>query len=179
MFVVRADGAAARWLDLDLAGPARRAGLLATAGAGFEGVAVLGDRIVVAAERDPRGLVVATAGGGGRRMDRTGVSLPAGRRLDFSDLTVDGGRLFGLVRNGDAVVELAPAGDGLRRGALVVVRARGGRSSVPGPALRPGGGAGHRRAPRVRHARQQRLAARGVRRRIGARCCSYSTNRLL
>lgn len=110
VLVVPADGPA-RWLPTDVAGPARAAGLLATAGAGFEGIAWLGDRLVLAAEREPRGLVVAGARVEAWQMDRTVVPLPAGRHPDFADLATDDGRLYALVRNGDAVVELVPAGD--------------------------------------------------------------------
>jgi hypothetical protein len=111
VLLVPATGGPARWLPADFAAAARSAGLLVTPGAGFEGIAALGDRLVLAAERQPRGLVVAS---GARldawRMDRTTVPLPAGRVPDFADLATAQGRLFGLVRNGDAVVELAPAG---------------------------------------------------------------------
>jgi len=107
----------ARWVDVDFAGAARAAGLLATAGAGFEGVAVLGDRLVLAAEREPRGLVVARAGRvWAWQLERSRVPLPAGRRPDFADLAVDGGRLYALVRNADAIVELVPAGERFEEG---------------------------------------------------------------
>jgi hypothetical protein len=109
---VPAGGTGARWVEIDFAGAARAVGLLATAGAGFEGVAVLGDRLIVAAEREPRGLVVARAGRvWAWQMEASVVPLPRGRRPDFSDLTVDRGRLYALVRNADAIVELLPAGD--------------------------------------------------------------------
>jgi hypothetical protein len=115
VLAVPADGGPARWLDVDFAGPARAAGLLATTGAGFEGIARLGDRLgdrlILAAEREPRGLVVASDGQvDAWQMARTIVPLPAGRSADFADLAVDGGHLYGLVRNGDAIVELRPAG---------------------------------------------------------------------
>jgi uncharacterized protein YjiK len=117
VFAVGAGGRP-RWLDLDLAEAARRAGLLATAGAGFEGVAALGaSRMVVAVERQPRGLVVATGGSAvACRMDATIIPLPPGRQPDFADLAVHGGRLFALVRNADAIVELVPDGAGFREG---------------------------------------------------------------
>src|SRR5207253_2154111 len=48
--------------------------------------------------------------------DRTRVPLPAGRRADFADLATDRGRLYGLVRNGDAIVELVPDAARFREG---------------------------------------------------------------
>jgi uncharacterized protein YjiK len=111
VFSVRPSGEA-RWWPIDLLSPARAAGLLATRGAGFEGVALLGDRLVVAAEREPRGLVV--VGPRGPRawpMQASVVPLAPGRPPDFADLAVDGGHLLALVRNADALVVLRPAGE--------------------------------------------------------------------
>jgi hypothetical protein len=111
VLAVPADGGPAHWLGTDVAGPARAVGLLAKPNAGFEGIAKLGDRLVLAAEREPRGLVIAAAGHvDAWQMDRTRVSLPAGRHPDFADLATEGGRLYALVRNGDAVAELLPSG---------------------------------------------------------------------
>jgi hypothetical protein len=111
VLAIAPDGAG-RWLPVDFVRPARAAGLLATAGAGFEGIALFGDRIVLAAERAPRGLVVARAGKAQAwQMESTRLWLPRGRGPDFADLTVYAGRLFALVRNAEAIVELAPAGE--------------------------------------------------------------------
>jgi hypothetical protein len=111
--VLRVSGGGAAWLPIDFAGPARRAGLLATRGAGLEGVARLAGNIVVAAERQPRGLVVAGPGGAARALwlDRTRLPPTPGRFPDFADVTADGGKLYALARNSDAVVELAAEGD--------------------------------------------------------------------
>jgi uncharacterized protein YjiK len=106
-------GSSTSWLPIDFATPARRAGLLATRGAGLEGVARFAGNIVVAAERQPRGLVLAEPGGEARALwlDRTRLPPAPGRPPDFADLTVDRGKLYALARNSDAVVELAAGGD--------------------------------------------------------------------
>src|SRR5581483_5240016 len=84
--------------------PGRRAGLFATPGAGIEGVALLGERLIVAAERQPRGLMVARSADGparALRLDETRLRLPPARVPDFADLCAEGGRLFALARNAE------------------------------------------------------------------------------
>jgi uncharacterized protein YjiK len=112
--VLRVSAAGAAWLPLDLMGPARRAGLLATRGAGLEGLALFAGGLVVAAERQPRGLVVAPPGASPRAVVLEHTRLPnlRGRPPDFSDLATSAGRLYALARNAEAVVELVPEGGG-------------------------------------------------------------------
>lgn len=117
VFFVRIDSGLSFWFGDDFAGPARAAGLLATPGAGFEGVAVLDGRIVLAAERQPRGLVMSTAETpkAWRLADPAGP-VPFGRQPDLADLAVAGGRLYGIARNEDALVALVPGPDGFALG---------------------------------------------------------------
>lgn len=116
----------ARWLGLGLP----RAGeggsqspplpFLLKPNAGIEGVAFLENpaRFLLAAEREPRGLLILARpnGGGGApewlAMERSAVPLSGGRLPDYSDLAVFNGKVFALSRNAEAVVELAPPRSG-------------------------------------------------------------------
>ncbi|MDB5051807.1 MAG: hypothetical protein JWO30_4878 [Fibrobacteres bacterium] len=88
-------------------------GLFSGENAGIEGIAFAGKRkFVVAASREPRGLLQADLTGAkpvvtALIMDKSKVPLPAGRRKpDFSDLAEDKGQLWALSANADALCQL-------------------------------------------------------------------------
>ncbi|MDA0333930.1 MAG: esterase-like activity of phytase family protein [bacterium] len=96
------------------------AGLFGEKNARLEGLALLGGgRVVLAAERAPRGLldVVIDSEGGAQITAlvcaNSGLDIEPPREADFSDLFFDGTDLFALTRNADAVVRIAFDGNGL------------------------------------------------------------------
>lgn len=100
-------------------GPVGRAvGLFAKHNAALEGIAAVGgDTLVLAAEREPRGLIELTGFDKPSRMliqkmNTSKYEVPAGRVCDFGDLTVWHRRLFALARNQHLVLELVRDADG-------------------------------------------------------------------
>lgn len=76
--------------------------------AGIEGLALLGNnRLLMAKEREPRGLVEWYQGAfAWFPLTETPLSLPPGRTPDFADLHAEQGRVFALARNSEMIVEL-------------------------------------------------------------------------
>lgn len=99
------------WLKMPLYSSARRAGLLDQFNAFVEGIAITQDSIIIAAEREPRGLLVASQQGDqwtiyrAERIKDTGLTAPTAdqRPSDFADLYANGDRLYTLERNHSAV----------------------------------------------------------------------------
>jgi hypothetical protein len=105
------------WLTPGLDEIGRPLGMLRLNNAGLEGLARLPNgRILVAAERDLRGLMELPAGGMRDENDRTGVEAwampdsictpPPGRGNDFADLAVWNGQVFALERNCHVVMRI-------------------------------------------------------------------------
>lgn len=110
---VPAGGGGARWVTPDLRAAGAASGLFAQHNAGCEGLALLGpDDLLVAAEREPRGLLEMTGLAPAPQqfkaqlLESSRFSIPAGRRFDVADLCVWRGRVFALARNQHLVVEL-------------------------------------------------------------------------
>lgn len=118
---VPADGGPARWVTPNLKGAGEAVGLFATKDAFVEGLAVLGDgHFLLACERAPRGLIEVYGGLEAtrvcaQRMEESRYPVAAGRGLDWSDLAVWRGRVFGLARNQHLVVELERSAEGVWR----------------------------------------------------------------
>jgi hypothetical protein len=114
---VPADGTSAKWLGLEFEAPARKIGLFALPNAGPEGLGFLprGRGLLIAAEREPRGLIeLASPLNGESRVtawlaSKSILPLPEGRLPDYSDLSLFRGRVFAISRNAEAIVELLPA----------------------------------------------------------------------
>jgi hypothetical protein len=113
---VEPDGATA-WITPALDDIGRPLGMLRLDNAGLEGIARLPNgRILVAAERDLRGLIELPAGGLRDEHDRAGVQAwampdsictpPPGRGNDFADLAVWNGQVFALERNCHVVMRI-------------------------------------------------------------------------
>lgn len=109
VLAVPARGGTGRWITPDLRTAAAASGLLQQENAGLEGIAVRPDgTLLLAAERQPRGLILLTPQGAPRffRLTTT-LSLPSPPRFpDLADLLVDRGRVFGISRNTELLVEL-------------------------------------------------------------------------
>jgi hypothetical protein len=118
---VPAGGGTAEWVTPDVKGAGEAVGLFATKDAFVEGVAVLGDgHFLIACERSSRGLIEVEGGLKGdrvaaQRMDSSRFPVSPERGLDWSDLAVWRGRVFGLARNQHLVVELVRDGAGTWR----------------------------------------------------------------
>jgi hypothetical protein len=99
------------WMNLDLYKPGRDAGFFQQNNAFAEGMTILGsDSLLVAAERQNRGLLTAIRSGNGWDIKATAIGdspiLPTGSRSpDLTGLTTYQGRLFSLERNASAVCE--------------------------------------------------------------------------
>ncbi len=124
---VDSESGAAEWIGLGL--PSAAAGArqnpplpyLRKPNAGIEGLAELEhpSRFVLAAEREPRGLLVLPqleAGNYAKArwfpIEHSVVKLSGTRLADYSDLEVYNGKLFALSRNAEAIVELTPSKTG-------------------------------------------------------------------
>ena len=112
-------GGATHWLTPSLDEIGRPLGMLHINNAGLEGLARLPNgRILVAAERDLRGLIELPAAGLYDEHDRGHVDVqawampssictpPPGRENDFADLTVWNGQVFALERNCHVVMRI-------------------------------------------------------------------------
>jgi hypothetical protein len=115
---VEPDGATA-WITPPLDEIVRRTGMLRINNAGLEGIVGLPNgRILLAAERDVRGLIELPAGGirynpGGAAVDMQAWAMPSsictpppGRQNDFADLAVWNGQIFALERNCHVVMRI-------------------------------------------------------------------------
>jgi hypothetical protein len=109
---VPAGGGPASWITPDLRPAGEPAGLLVHHNARNEGLALLGeDRFLVAAEREPRGLLEIVGRGQpvgvcAQELAASRFPIDPGRRPDFADLFLWRGRVFALARNQHLVVEL-------------------------------------------------------------------------
>ncbi len=116
VLLVQPDGATA-WITPALDDIGRPLGMLRLNNAGLEGIARLPNgRILVAAERDLRGLIELPASGLRDERDRADVQAwampdsictpPPGRGNDFADLAVWNGQVFALERNCHVVMRI-------------------------------------------------------------------------
>jgi hypothetical protein len=99
----------ASWQTPSLKEAGRKRGLFARPNAGIEGIAVLGQgRLVLAAERQPRGLIEVTGSEVTNvwPMNHSVCRPPRDRPVDFADLTTVDGTLYALARNAHVVVRL-------------------------------------------------------------------------
>jgi hypothetical protein len=118
---VPAGGGAAKWVTPDMRPMGAADGLMVKHNAYCEGLALLdGGRFLVAAEREPRGLLEISGEGDPVRvrsqlMETTHLPVPGGRNVDFADLFGWHGRMFALARNQHLVVELVRESDGAWR----------------------------------------------------------------
>ena len=112
----------AEWHTPPLLELGRRAGLFQRRNAGIEGVTIWSGELVLAAEREPRGLIELKEGNSQEATTNVPgpnayavpdalCPAPLGRPNDFADLSVAGGHLFALVRNAHLVVRLEKVGD--------------------------------------------------------------------
>lgn len=108
---VRPDGTT-RWITPSLESAGQGAGLFQKDNADFEGLVRLPDgRLLLAAEREPRGLVELSFGGGAAearawQLPASKHPAPKGRCDDFADLTLAGDQVFALYRNAHLVQRL-------------------------------------------------------------------------
>jgi len=115
---VPAGGGVATWVTPDLRGAAQTVGLFATPDAYLEGIAVLGDDwFLLAAERQPRGLIEVMGGNppirvSAQETDASNFPSRGARKLDYGDLCTWRGRVFALARNQHLVVELRRDAEG-------------------------------------------------------------------
>lgn len=111
IFFVSHDGKIAKWLTPSFEEQAKAAGLLQKFNAYPEGLALLTPtHFYVGAEHSPRGLIDLQLDPLAMKFyvcDYTALPLREKRVPDFSDLYYEDGRLFGLARNAEAVVELS------------------------------------------------------------------------
>lgn len=104
--------AVATWLTPSLQAIGLEVGLLRKRNAAFEGITRLDDgRILLAAEREPRGLIELPKSRSTRdalawALPDSIYSTPDGRSPDFADLTSFGGNVYALERNSHLVVRL-------------------------------------------------------------------------
>lgn len=99
------------WLDMPLYAAARQAGLLQRFNAFVEGIALSHGSMIIAAERDPRGLMSASVHDGQWTIDHAERSVDSGlpaptsdqRSSDFADLYADDRHLYMLERNHSAI----------------------------------------------------------------------------
>ena len=100
----------ATWFTSSLERFGQSAGLFQKRNAGLEGVARVGKQVVIAAEREPRGLLEVADGSGAPieayRLPRAVCSGPRGRTDDLTDLSVSEGELYSLQRNAHLVVRM-------------------------------------------------------------------------
>lgn len=116
---VAADGQS-QWLTPSVREPGARAGLFRKPNAGLEGVTLREDSLLLAAEREPRGLLEAKspfARWEAVAMPSAICPAPKPRSSDFADLSVEGARTFALVRNAHLVLELRKLDGVWREGA--------------------------------------------------------------
>lgn len=113
---VSENGGGLEWITPNVGDAASEAGLFGVENARLEGLAILSPRrFLLAAERGPRGLIEVWWEETDKQdkphiqaweTDMTMLTLPEPRAVDFTDLHLDGGGLYALVRNADAVVPI-------------------------------------------------------------------------
>jgi len=100
----------ATWFTSSLEKVGQREGLFQKRNAGLEGVARIGKQVVIAAEREPRGLLEVADGSGepvvAYRLPSAACRGPVGRTDDLTDLSVSDGELYALQRNAHFVVRM-------------------------------------------------------------------------
>ena len=100
----------ATWFTSSLEKFGQSAGLFQKRNAGFEGVARVGKQVVIAAEREPRGLLEVADGSGAPivayRLPSAVCAGPRGRTDDLTDLSVSEGELYSLQRSAHLVVRM-------------------------------------------------------------------------
>jgi hypothetical protein len=102
----------AQWLTPSLQAMGQAVGCFGVPNANLEGITRLpGAGLLLAAERDPRGLLElapdgALASARAWAMPDAAFALPEGRDPDFADLTLAGAEVYALVRNAHVVVKL-------------------------------------------------------------------------
>lgn len=102
-----------RWLTPSLRERGERAGLFRKPNAGLEGIALRDGSLLLAAEREPRGLLESDAAlerWSAFAMPGSACPAPHDRPNDFADLSVEGERTFALARNAHLVLELGRRG---------------------------------------------------------------------
>jgi hypothetical protein len=108
----------AQWVTPSLQAIGRRAGLFQKHNAGLEGIARLPHgSLLLAAEREPRGLVEIPPSGDSSRAESWATPhsrylVPAGRNEDFADLAVIDRDVYALERNSHLVVRIERQNDG-------------------------------------------------------------------
>jgi hypothetical protein len=98
-----------RFLTPSLRELGARAGLFQKPNAGLEGIVMRDGALLLAAEREPRGLLesdLSIERWQTFAMPSSACPAPPPRSNDFADLSVDGARTFALVRNAHLIVEL-------------------------------------------------------------------------
>lgn len=110
---VHETGSDLAWVTPSVEEAGKAAGLFTEKNARLEGLALLGGgRLLLAAERAPRGLIDLTVDAAGETVIRplvceeTILNVPPPRVPDFSDLWLDDGGLYALSRNADAVLRI-------------------------------------------------------------------------
>ncbi|HEX2870470.1 MAG TPA: esterase-like activity of phytase family protein [Polyangiaceae bacterium] len=100
----------ASWSTPSLEKAGQADGLFQQRNAGLEGVARVGTQLVLAAEREPRGLLELADSGAGKllayRLPSAACPARVNRPDDVADLSVAGGELYALERNAHLVVRL-------------------------------------------------------------------------
>jgi len=118
---VTADGAEAAWITPDLGPSGRKSGLFAVWNAGLEGIARVGPhRLVLCAERQPRGLLTVDIGRTPPkietfRCDRTRLDFRS-RAPDFAGLWHDDTGLYAIARNAYVICKLLRTDTGFEEG---------------------------------------------------------------
>jgi hypothetical protein len=108
----------ATWFTPSLRKAGQDEGLLQKRNAGLEGIAKMGTQLVLAAEREPRGLLEVTDAGVGTvvayRLPSAACPARPNRPEDIADLSVADGELYALERNAHLVVRLTRVGGRFR-----------------------------------------------------------------
>jgi len=96
------------WATPSLRARGEERGLFQKSGAGIEGIARTGSTLLLAAEREPRGLLESNGGDQWHAFAMPESVCPAllSRPNDFADLSADGEHIFALIRNSHLVLQL-------------------------------------------------------------------------
>lgn len=98
-----------QWVEAPVYSVGREAGLFSALNGVVEGVALLHEDLVLAAERDPRGIVTLISRAGKWEVDQAMIMddsippPPSGRQADFGDAYASHGALYTLERNAHAI----------------------------------------------------------------------------
>ena len=118
--VLRVDpkGKNVAWVTPSLRKHGEAKGMFRVHGAYFEGITHIGvNRLVLCAEREPRGLIELTLDGDGPDVEaytrnESKFTFPKGRPPDFAGLWWDGGALYALERNAHLICKMTRGEDG-------------------------------------------------------------------